>query len=78
MHKTLLAVIIALLPFAAHSQTKCTTVDLRSSLGEARDQGESGWCFANTAADLVSHAVGYRVSGIGSRHGLKLSFELIQ
>jgi hypothetical protein len=40
----------------------CSTIDLRPKLGAPRDQGDSGWCFAHTAADLLSVKLGKRVS----------------
>lgn len=41
----------------------CSRIDLRNDvLGPARDQGQIGWCFAFTAADLISHRIGKRVS----------------
>ncbi|MFN8845363.1 MAG: hypothetical protein ACK5V3_03090 [Bdellovibrionales bacterium] len=33
----------------------CQTVDLRADFGPPRSQGNVGWCYANTAADLISH-----------------------
>lgn len=41
-------------PFDRDEQT-CTPVDLRSALGPNRDQGNMGWCYANTTADLLSY-----------------------
>lgn len=44
-------------------QKPCEPVDLRNeSLGDVRDQGSIGWCFAYQAADLVSYELGKRVS----------------
>lgn len=41
----------------------CTAKDNRDdSLGKARNQGEVGWCYAFTAADLISHKLKKRVS----------------
>lgn len=41
----------------------CSSVDLRgAALGPARNQGNIGWCYAFTAADLVSQKLGVRVS----------------
>lgn len=40
----------------------CSTIDLRAQLGPPRAQGETGWCFAHTTADLISQAIGRRVS----------------
>lgn len=33
----------------------CTSVDMREALGPNRDQGNMGWCYANTTADLLSY-----------------------
>ncbi len=33
----------------------CTYMDQRWALGPVRDQGDIGWCYANTAADLMGH-----------------------
>lgn len=41
----------------------CSAVDLRSeALGEVRNQGNAGWCFAYTTADLVSHRLNKKIS----------------
>lgn len=40
----------------------CEAVDLRPQLGAPRDQADTGWCFAHTAADLMSVKLGKRVS----------------
>jgi len=45
--------------FAADS---CAPVDLRADLGAPRDQGNTGWCFSHTTADLISHKTRVRVS----------------
>jgi hypothetical protein len=42
----------------------CSDLDLRPVLGEARDQGDTGWCFAHSAADLLTAAVGHRISAM--------------
>ncbi|MGE5086854.1 MAG: hypothetical protein ACM3MG_11175 [Bacillota bacterium] len=34
---------------------RCTPVDMREALGPNRDQGNMGWCYANTTADLLSY-----------------------
>ncbi len=45
-----------LTPFSARAQSShCQTVDLRADFGPPRSQGNVGWCYANTAADLISH-----------------------
>jgi hypothetical protein len=43
---------------------ECTTVDFRPQLGAPRHQGNSGFCFAHTSADLISQAIGTRVSAM--------------
>lgn len=52
--------ILWLLPSASFAD--CTPTDLRPALGAPRDQGETGWCFAHTTADLLSQTLGFRVS----------------
>lgn len=54
---------ILLLCFLSSAQeSACRAVDLSASVGPARDQDYTGWCFANTTADLVSQKLGFRVS----------------
>ncbi len=46
-----------------HDQTSCnTTADPRSLLGPIRNQSGTGWCFAFTAADMLTQKLGSRVS----------------
>ena len=46
-----------------HDQTSCsTTKDLRPELGENRNQSGTYWCFAFTAADMLTQKLGTRVS----------------
>lgn len=40
----------------------CSSIDLRPALGEPRDQGDTGWCFSHTAADLLSVKLKKRIS----------------
>ena len=42
----------------------CSPIDLRESMGPARDQGISMWCYAHSAADLVSQKLAQRVSAM--------------
>lgn len=58
----LLLLCLSLFGSAALSGESCKPVDLRSCLGQSRDQGETGWCFATTTADLASCVLGERVS----------------
>lgn len=55
---------IAIVTFTAVNALadSCSPVDLRPSLGAPRDQGDTGWCFANTAADLLSVKLKKRIS----------------
>ena len=63
MNKAVTALILTCAILAhAHAFAGCDPVDLREALGPPRDQGETGWCYAHTAADLLTQAVGYRVS----------------
>ncbi len=44
---------------------ECTKVDLRGSiLGEVRHQGNVGWCFAHSTADLVSYRLQKKISPV--------------
>ncbi|HEX7672728.1 MAG TPA: C1 family peptidase [Bdellovibrio sp.] len=44
---------------------QCTKKDNRDdSLGPIRNQGEVGWCYAFTAADLISHKLKKRISAL--------------
>lgn len=42
----------------------CEEKDFREVLGQPRMQDGTAWCYANSAADLISQAVGKRVSSI--------------
>ncbi len=46
------ALSIVLLATSAQANT---IVDLRSEMGKIRNQSNKGWCYANAAADLLSH-----------------------
>jgi len=41
----------------------CTTKDVSNQLGEVRDQGNIGWCYANVAADLLTFRYQDRLNG---------------
>ena len=44
---------------------KCSTVDLRGpDLGPVRNQDTVGWCFAFTAADLISYRLKKKISAV--------------
>lgn len=43
---------------------RCTPVNLRSTLGPARDQSDLSWCYAFTAADMLSQALRQEKSGL--------------
>ena len=44
---------------------ECTPVDLRGpKLGAVFNQGNLGWCFAYTTADLISYRIGQKVSAV--------------
>lgn len=47
--------------FAAGS---CQSIDLRSQLGPVLNQDGAGYCYAYTAADLISHKLGKQVSAV--------------
>lgn len=42
----------------------CREVDYTHELGPTRHQGETGWCYAHSAADLVSQHLKVRVSAV--------------
>lgn len=46
----------------AQSAETCTAVDLRAQVGPSRDQLGTSWCYAHSAADMISQALGFRVS----------------
>jgi hypothetical protein len=47
---------------AAEPAMTCTEISNDSGLGPARNQSGIGWCYAFTAAELVSHKLGYPIS----------------
>lgn len=51
----------------------CSPIDLRPKLGPPRDQDDTGWCFAHTAADLLSAKLGKRVSA----YDLAINYHLL-
>ena len=59
-----LAVHLFLFPTISFGSSDCAPLDLRESLGDVRDQSPTGWCYAHSAADLVSQAIGGRVSAV--------------
>lgn len=45
------------------NKRECTNVDLRGpKLGDVRNQGNVGWCFAYSTAELISYQLGKRIS----------------
>lgn len=46
-----------------HNEKTCTPVDLRSDrIGEVRNQGGIGWCFAYGLSDLISAKIGFPIN----------------
>lgn len=63
MLKNLALAAALLLPtLFAEGAEPCAPVDLRADLGAPRDQGNTGWCFSHTTADLITHKTRVRVS----------------
>jgi hypothetical protein len=52
--------------FGEARRAKCTAIDNTNipALAEHRDQGNIGWCYAHSAADLASVALGQRISAV--------------
>lgn len=50
--------------FMSDIQKRCTPQDKRSKMPPVRDQDTIGWCYAYTAADMVSFKTGRNVSAI--------------
>lgn len=46
------------------SSRSCTSIDYRSELPPIRNQGSIGWCYAFSAADLVSHKLQQNISPV--------------
>jgi hypothetical protein len=63
----LLAVVLVAVSVHAAAEEDCSPRDFRSDLGPARDQGDLAWCFAFTAADLVTQRLKDQL------HGQKIS-----
>lgn len=42
----------------------CSAIDHTARLGAPRDQGDSGWCYAHVAADLLTAHTGQRISAV--------------
>ncbi len=64
MMRLALSLLCLILPYLVLAD-ECSDIDLRSDvLGPPRDQISFGWCYAMTAADLISHKLNTRVSGI--------------
>ena len=49
---------------SAQPPETCSSVDFNSRLGPPRDQGDSGWCYAHVAADLLTAHTGQRISAV--------------
>jgi hypothetical protein len=46
----------------AAPENDCAEIDLRADLGDPRVQDGTSWCYAHSAADLLTQAVGKRIS----------------
>lgn len=47
-----------------NSASNCSTVDLRKKLSPLRNQGNTGWCFAYAASDLLTAKLGKEISAV--------------
>ncbi len=66
--------------YRATPQKECTTVGLSAPLGPNRSQGDIGWCYANTAADLITYhfqdeLIGARASAVYIALAYSTNFE---
>jgi hypothetical protein len=43
-------------------ENECSEIDVRADLGDPRVQDGTSWCYAHSAADLLTEAVGKRIS----------------
>ena len=51
----LISVLFVSFGHAETSEANCQKMGLKAKFGPPRDQGNMGWCYANTAADLLSY-----------------------
>ena len=69
----LVVLLCAFAPLLSEARSTCSTIDLRASLGPPRDQGNTGWCYAFTAADLISQKLRTRVSAFDIATGFSFN-----
>ena len=61
----ILFLVTSSLALAVQADEGCGRNDLRGArLGAVRDQGDEGWCWAFTAADLISYRINERASAV--------------
>jgi len=54
---------LSLLNLSTAQAENCSPVDLAKEMGPVRHQGDIGWCYANAAADLLSHRYRHELKG---------------
>jgi hypothetical protein len=62
LYALILLTVLQTSAFATVAKEDCTDVDQTAALGPQRNQGDAGWCYAYTAADLLSFKIKQTVS----------------
>jgi hypothetical protein len=60
--KLIATAVVVLLQTSTSFSSTCSDITNDSGLGQPRNQAGIGWCYAFTAAELVSHKLGYPIS----------------
>lgn len=64
MTLTIFVLLLASPAFANDLRKRCSPVDLKNTLGPVRDQKNLDWCYAFTAADVLSQALRQEKKGV--------------